>query len=127
MENKDSMVVSTLPDNTLKLFTQKLLILIAGSGIIYMLYLLGSVLSVLFFSSFLTILFSPFLTSMNRRKIPDWLGIIFIFLGILLFFFIALFAILPIFAKQIILLFSYIGSSFGTLESLYKSGGVDAL
>lgn len=64
---------------------------------------------------------------MNRKRIPDWLGIILIFLGISLFFFVALFAIIPIFAKQITLLFSYIASSFGTLETLYRSGGVDAL
>lgn len=90
-------------------------------------YLLSSVLTLLFFSGFLTLLFSPFLDSMNKRRIPDWLGIIFIFLGVLFFFFIALFAIIPIFVKQSVDLFSYIGSSFGTLDALYKSGGIDAL
>jgi predicted PurR-regulated permease PerM len=64
---------------------------------------------------------------MNRRRIPYWMGIIFIFLGILLFFFVALFAIIPIFAQQLVLLFSYISSSFDSMEVLYKSGGVDAL
>ncbi|MFA6091056.1 MAG: AI-2E family transporter [Candidatus Gracilibacteria bacterium] len=92
-----------------------------------MLSLLTSVLTILFFSGFLTILFSPMLTSMNRRRIPYWMGIIFIFLGILLFFFVALFAIIPIFAQQLVLLFSYISSSFDSMEVLYKSGGVDAL
>lgn len=70
-----------------------------------MLYLLGSVLTVVFFAGFLTILLSPFLESMNRKRIPDWIGLLFIFLGVLFFFFVALFAIIPIFVKQSVLLF----------------------
>ncbi|MDD2916847.1 MAG: AI-2E family transporter [Candidatus Gracilibacteria bacterium] len=113
--------------DSLVVFTQKALILLSLAAGLYMLYSLSSTLAVLFFSGFLTILFSPLLDSMNRKRIPDWLGILFIFLGILFFFFVALFAIIPIFAKQITLLFSYVGSTFSTLDALYKSGGVDAL
>ena len=116
---------SSIP--SLRIFSQKILILLVFIGSIYMLSLLTSILTILFFSGFLTILFSPLLTSMNRKRIPDWLGIIFIFLGILLFFFVVLFAIIPIFAEQLILLFSYINSSFSHLEELYESGGVNAL
>lgn len=64
---------------------------------------------------------------MNQKRIPDWLGIIFILLGILLFFFVVLFAIVPIFTQQLAMLFSYIGDSFDTMDKLYRSGGVDAL
>jgi len=64
---------------------------------------------------------------MNRKRIPDWLGIIFIFLGVLFFFFIVLFAIVPIFVQQITSLFSYVSNSFSELEILYRKGGVDAL
>lgn len=127
MEKTDSPVQEAHSTSPLGLFSQKILILLAFAGGIYTLSLLSSVLAVIFFSGFLTILFSSPLSAMNRKRIPDWLGIIFIFFGIFLFFFIALFAIIPIFAKQIILLFSYIGNSFDALETLYKSGGVDAL
>ncbi len=113
--------------SSLQVFSQKLLIVLGFSWGLYILYSLGSVLAILFFSGFLTILFSPLLSVMNRKKIPDWLGIIFIFLWILVFFFIALFAIIPIFTKQIILLFVYIGDTLNAIESLYKSGGVNAL
>lgn len=121
---KEEENVSSYP---LKIFSQKILILLAFAGVIYMLSLLSSILIVVFFSLFLTILFSSLLDMLNKKKIPDWLGIIFIFLGIFLFFFVALFAIIPIFVKQLIFLIGYINDSFSTLEALYKSGGIDAL
>ncbi len=126
MDTKEPIIEDSSSDS-LKLFSQKLLILIVFIEGIYTLSLLSSVLVILFFSGFLAILFSPFLESMNKKRIPDWIGIICIFSGILLFFFVALFAIMPIFVKQITLLFTYIGNSFVTLEELYKSGGIDAL
>ncbi|HBB27161.1 TPA: hypothetical protein DCZ36_01530 [Candidatus Gracilibacteria bacterium] len=124
---KESVVEGEIPSNSLRVFSQKVLMLLAFIGGIYILSLLNSILIILFLSGFLTILFSSFLDSMNKKNIPDWLGIIFIFLGVLLFFFIVLFAIIPIFVQQITLLFSYISSSFNTLETLYKGGGIDAL
>ncbi len=127
MESQKPIIEKESSTISLHIFTQKILILLVFFGVIYTLSLLTSILTILFFSGFLTILFSPLLTSMNRKRIPDWLGIIFIFLGILLFFFVVLFAIIPIFAEQIILLFSYMSSSFNNMEILYKSGGVDAL
>lgn len=127
MEKKELITKETLSSPSLKVFSQKILILLAFIGGMYTLWLLSSVLTVVFFSGFLTILFSSFLDSMNKKRIPDWLGIIFLFLGVLLFFFIVLFAIIPIFAQQISLLFSYISSSFAHLETLYRSGGIDAL
>lgn len=127
METKGTTKQEVCSDLSLKVFSQKILILLSFISGVYLLSLIASILAVLFFSGFLTILFSPFLDNMNKKRIPDWLGIIFIFSGIILFFFVALFAIIPIFIQQISLLFSYIGSSFGTLETLYKSGGIDAL
>lgn len=127
MESQKPIIGKESSTISLHIFTQKILILLVFFGVIYTLSLLTSILTILFFSGFLTILFSPLLTSMNRKRIPDWLGIIFIFLGILLFFFVVLFAIIPIFAEQMILLFSYMSSSFNNMEILYKSGGVDAL
>lgn len=64
---------------------------------------------------------------MKKRHIPDFLGIIIIFFLIFLFFFVAAFAIIPIFIKQIVLLFSTVTQEFTTLETLYKSGGIEAL
>ena len=127
MEIKELFGKESRSPDSLRVFGQKIFIILLFSGGVYLLSLLSSVLAILFFSGFLTILFSSFLDGMNRKKIPDWLGIIFIFFGIFLFFFIALFAIIPIFTKQIALLFSYVGSSFETMEILYRSGGIDAL
>ncbi len=127
MEDKDLASEHVVTHDSLRLFSQKILVILAFLWGAYILSLLSSVLTILFFSGFLAILFSPFLNNINKKRIPDWVGLIIIFLGILLFFFIALFAIIPIFIKQIILLFSSIGSTFSTFESLYKSGGVDAL
>lgn len=127
MENKNNDIIREKSTHTLYIFSQKIWILLIFIMGLYILYLLTNILTILFFSSFLTILFSPLLTSMNRKKIPDWLGLIIIFFGIALFFFIVLFAIIPIFAEQIILLFSYLNASFNHLETLYKAGGVNAL
>jgi predicted PurR-regulated permease PerM len=127
MKKEELITSEILASSSLRVFSQKILILLIFIGGIYTLSLLSSVLTVVFFSGFLTILFSSFLDSMNKKRIPDWLGIIFIFLGVLSFFFIVLFAIIPIFAQQISLLFSYVSTSFAHLESLYRSGGVDAL
>lgn len=127
MSVKDPVIADVHSSDSLKIFTQKILIVLAFVGGIYMLSLLTSVLTIFFFSGFLTILFSPFLDRMNKKGIPSWLGIVFILLGILLFFFIVLFAIVPIFTQQLAMLFSYIGDSFDALDKLYRSGGVDAL
>ncbi|NDK19845.1 AI-2E family transporter [Candidatus Gracilibacteria bacterium] len=127
MEKKEFTLSEGLSSPSLRVFSQKILILLAFLGGIYTLSLLSSVLTIVFFSGFLTILFSSFLDSMNRKRIPDWLGIIFIFLGVLFFFFIVLFAIVPIFVQQITSLFSYVSNSFSELEILYRKGGVDAL
>lgn len=127
MKKEELTTIESISSPSLQIFSQKILILLVFIGGIYTLFLLSSVLTIVFFSGFLTILFSSFLDSMNKKKIPDWLGIIFIFLGILLFFFVALFAIIPIFSQQLSLLFSYISSSFAHMESLYNSGGINAL
>lgn len=126
MEEKETAIGSP-SSSDLKVFSQKILILLVFLGGAYILSLLSSILTIIFFSGFLTILFSPFLETMKSKKIPDWLGIIVIFFGILIFVFVALFAIIPIFIKQIILLASTVGSSISHIEALYRSGGINAL
>lgn len=111
----------------LVLFTQKLLILSAFVATGYFLSLLAPFLSILFFSGFLTILFSPFLDKMRRYRIPDWLGILVIFSVFLLFLLIALLAIAPIFIKQIALLLSTLSGYLSGLEGAYTHGGFASL
>gem|GEM_PF-3225521 len=52
-------------------FSIKFLIIISISLFLGFLYLQLDILKILFFSSFLLVLFSPFLNKMNKRKIPD--------------------------------------------------------
>ena len=108
-------------------FAQKLLVLLAFAIGAYFLWLLLPVIAILCFSGFLAILFSPFLDAMNKRRIPDWFGTILIFLILFTFLLVAVFAIVPIFVKQTILLFSSLSGYLSGLEGAYQSGGIDAL
>jgi predicted PurR-regulated permease PerM len=61
----------TVKENEYKVFSMKLLIIIAFALLMYFLYAISSFLYLLFFSIFLTLLFSPFLNKLNKYKIPD--------------------------------------------------------
>lgn len=90
-------------------------------------YELLHVLAILAFAAFFTALFSPALTAMNRWKIPDFLGILLIYFGIILLAVTVFATTLPIFATQIVELFSTLSALADRLASDYASGGVAAL
>ncbi|MDD3145174.1 MAG: AI-2E family transporter [Candidatus Gracilibacteria bacterium] len=108
-------------------FSIKFLIVISISLFLGFLYLQLDILKILFFSSFLLVLFSPFLNKMNKRKIPDILGIFIIYLFFILFLLISLFAIIPIFMEQTYLLVDFLSKKIEILDQAYKLGGIDGL
>jgi len=80
---------------------------------------LGPIILAISMSFFLTLLCLPFLNSMKRRKIPDWAGILIIYLFILGFAFLVFVAVLPIVIEQLDEFVQYINQkikSFQTTE-----------
>lgn len=108
-------------------FLIKLLIIVAFWMTIWFFYEIWGILKILFLWVFLNLLFTPFLERTKKYKIPDWLGIILIYLIIFTLLVIFLFVLIPIFTEQIwkmsVSLFNYIGS----LQDLYKTGWIKSL
>jgi len=113
--------------NEYKKFSIKFLIFICILAILGFLYLQIDILKILFFSSFLLVLFSPFLNKMNKKKIPDILWIFIIYFFFILFILISFFAIIPIFAEQTYNLVNFLANKFELLEKAYISWWIDGL
>lgn len=101
-------------------FSIKFLIIISISLFLGFLYLQLDILKILFFSSFLLVLFSPFLNKMNKRKIPDVVWIFIIYLFFILFLLVSFFAIIPIFMEQTYLLADFLSKKMEVLDQAYK-------
>lgn len=108
-------------------FSIKFLIVIIILSIICFLYLQINILKILFFSSFLLVLFSSFLNKMNKIKIPDILWIFVIYFFFILFILISFFAIIPIFVEQTYNLVNFFANKFELLEQTYISWWIDWL
>ncbi|MDD4151512.1 MAG: AI-2E family transporter [Candidatus Gracilibacteria bacterium] len=114
-------------ENKYRVFSIKLLIIIAFVGLGFFLYSISSFLYLLAFSFFLTLLFSPFLNKMNRFKIPDFLGIIIIYIFLVLFLLVAIFSIIPILLKQSSMFIDFVQNYINNLANLYQTYGIDGL
>lgn len=101
-------------------FSFKFLIIISILAMLGFLYLQLNILKILFFSSFLLVLFSPFLNKMNKRKIPDVVWIFIIYLFFILFLLVSFFAIIPIFMEQTYLLADFLSKKMEILDQAYK-------
>ena len=108
-------------------FIIKILITLGFIGIGFFLYSIKSLILILFFSIILAILFSPFLNKMEKYHIPTILGIIFIYLVLIIFLFVAGFTIIPIFAEQIQNLFWVLSSNISQRQSSYNENGIQGL
>ena len=108
-------------------FLMKLFLLLAFILGIWLVYSILHIVIALVFSAFLVMLFSPFLNWGNRHHIPDWLGIIIVYLAILGLILLIFFSILPIFIDQILSIFHDVSSWFDALEKAYNLHGVEWL
>lgn len=111
-------------DDENKKFLSKLLIISVFLLLLWFIYKIWSILIILLFSLFLNMLFSPFLNKFNKYKINDFFGIIFIYFLILFFIFIVFFSIIPIFAKQTLILVDYVSNLVNDLIIIYKNDWV---
>ncbi|MDD5213769.1 MAG: AI-2E family transporter [Candidatus Gracilibacteria bacterium] len=117
----------TIKENEYKVFSIKLLIIIGFVLILYFLYSIASFLYLLFFSIFLTLLFSPFLNKLNKHKIPDAIGIIIIYIALILLILIAIFSIIPILLTQTSMFINYLQNYVNDLAISYHTHGIDGL
>lgn len=88
---------------------------------LFLAYRLAHVLAIIAFAAFLTALFSPALNTFNRWKIPDFLATLIIFFGIFVLAASVFATTLPIFATQIVALFSTLSSLADKLAYEYAS------
>jgi predicted PurR-regulated permease PerM len=93
----------------------------------YIIYLISDILNLLFFSFFITILFSPFLDKLNKYKIWDWLWIIIIYLFLLSILILVFFSIVPIFVDQITTLINVLYDKITLLSDAYRLKWLDWL
>jgi predicted PurR-regulated permease PerM len=90
----------TLAPSELRIFTLKVAILIGFLVLGYMIFELRNILGILAFSAFVTILLSPILTSLKKRKIPEWISISLIAMGVVVFFITLFFLVAPVLARE---------------------------
>lgn len=108
-------------------FLRKLVVLALFCGGLYLAFQLRHILAILAFSAFFTALFSPAIATMRRLRIPDFVGVLLIYLGIFFLVGTVFATTFPIFAKEIVTLFSTLSSLSDRLASAYAEGGVGAL
>ena len=94
---------------------------------LFLTYQLLHIIAIIAFAAFLTALFTPAIATFEKWKIPDFLAVAFIYFGIFVLAASVFATTLPIFATQIVALFSTISSFADRLAAEYASGGVSAL
>lgn len=104
-----------------ELFQKKTLFLVFLALAGYVIWDLWSVVLIVVASAFLSVVVSPWLNAMNRRGIPDWAGILLIFLLLLILLALVVFSVIPIFVDQILLLFSVMTQKASMLQSGYAT------
>lgn len=108
-----------------KSFSMKLLIILLFWVWIWFLYKLSTILFILFFSLFLTVLFSPFLNYMNKNKINDIFWILIIFFMLLVVLLILIFSIIPLIINQSISFFNSISDGVNNLRNTYNESWIE--
>lgn len=91
-------------------FLRKLAVFTLFALGLFLAYQLLHVIAIIAFAAFLTALFSPAVSTFEKWKIPDFVAVIFIYLGIFVLAASVFATTLPIFATQIVALFSTISS-----------------
>lgn len=112
-------------NNDNKSFFIKLLIIVGFVLWILFLYKIASIIFILFFSLFLTVLFSPFLNKLNKWKINDLFWIIIIFIVIILISLTVIFSIIPLVVNQSVNLFNVISQNINDLKSVYDQSWIE--
>jgi len=105
-------------------FFLKFLMVLGILGAIFLLYKLSSVLFLLIFSLFLSVLISPILNTLNRFKVGDLIGIILVFLFLLLIIFLLLFSVIPLVVKQFVSVFATLSNTISQWWEIYSQSGL---
>lgn len=108
-------------------FLRKLAVFTLFAFGLFLAYRLLHVIAIIAFAAFLTALFSPAVSTFEKWKIPDFVAVIFIYFGIFVLAASVFATTLPIFATQIVALFSTISSFADRLSADFAAGGVGAL
>lgn len=100
---------------------RKLSVLTLFALALFLAYSLLHVIAIIAFAAFLTALFSPAIATFEKWKIPDFVGVILIYLAIFILAASVFATTLPIFATQIVALFATISSFADRLASDYAA------
>lgn len=112
-------------ENDYKNFFLKILIFIGSIIWIFVMYKISSIIFILFFSLFLSVLFSPFLNKFNKRKINDFFWMLIIFIVIFLIILTIVFSIIPILVSQSLNLFNIISEQITILKKVYDTSWIE--
>jgi predicted PurR-regulated permease PerM len=94
---------------------------------LFLAYQLLHIVAIIAFAAFLTALFTPAIATFEKWKIPDFVAVMLIYFGIFVLAASVFATTLPIFATQIVALFSTISSFADKLSVDFAAGGVGAL
>ncbi len=114
-----------LKDNEYKKFFFKILMILWFLAWILFLYKIASIVFILFFSLFLSILFSPFLNKFNKWKINDFFWMVIIFIIIFLVSLLVVFSVIPILVSQSLNLFNIISEQITVYKNVYDVSGIE--
>lgn len=92
---------------------------------ILFLYKIAGIIFILFFSVFLSMLFSPFLNKLNRWKISDIVWLILIFFIIFVISLILFFSIIPIIINQSLNIFNILSNQLNLLKNIYDVSWIE--
>jgi len=101
-------------------FVKKVMTVIWLLILVWFLYNISNILVLLILSLFLSVLFSPLLNKLNKRKINDLIWIILIFLGLILVVALIIFLIVPLIVNQFLVLVTWITDSANNLLDIYN-------
>lgn len=107
------------------IFSKKLLIIISFLVWWYIFLQVKDIVVMLFFATFLNILFSPMLNFLNKYRIKDWLGIAIIYFVLILLLLIVFFTIIPIFVEQLANLKQFLLTWITEVKNIYNTKWID--
>lgn len=110
-----------------KKFIRKIFIILWFTILALFLYKIINVVIILLISLFLSILFSPFLNRLNKRKINDLLWIILIFLWLFFVIGLIMFLVIPLIINQGIIWFTWLTNWANNLLEIYNTSWLDWL
>jgi len=109
----------------LSLWIKKILILLAITAGLYILWMLSSIIVILLISAFITIVLNPLIEKGEKYRIPSWVTLIWVYLLVIVLWSIVIWSLVPIAVSYVTTTASTIISWVNTTQATYMTQGID--